>query len=54
LTPPKACNFTQLGTYEVGLWSLCRMSWPAAKSTIIMVESVMEPGCDGGLRDVTK
>jgi len=25
------------------------MSWPAAKSTIIMVESVMEPGCDGGV-----
>ena len=23
------------------------MSWPAAKSTIITVESVMEPGCDG-------
>ncbi len=22
------------------------MSWPAAKSTIITVESVMEPGCD--------
>ena len=31
------------------------MSWPATKSTVIMVESVMEPGCDGGgIRDVTK
>jgi len=25
------------------------MSWPAAKSTVITVVSVMEPGCDGGI-----
>jgi len=31
------------------------MSWPAAKSTVIMVESVMEPGCDrGGIHDIIK
>jgi len=43
LTPPRVCNLAWLGTYVVGLWSLHCMSWPAVKSTIITVESVMEP-----------
>jgi len=47
-TPPKVRNLAQPGTYKVGLWSLCHMSWPAVKSAIIMAESVVEPGCDGG------
>jgi len=28
------------------LYGAYAMSWPAAKSTVITVESVLEPGCD--------
>jgi len=42
------CVFGMAWAYEVGLRSLCHMSWPAAKVTIITVASVKEPRCDGG------
>jgi len=47
------CILSLAWAYRWPTWSLHHMSWPAVKSTVLTVESVKEPGCDGGgIRDV--